>query len=655
MKLISIALVAVTLAARAVNADYVRGMVLGAGEWSGGMSLTDAGDMMDTLKSNGVEWLRLIPTGFVASVASPDVYPISEAGSLFRSSTPEEVDQAIVMAHGKGMKVLLSPVIDPDWTEEPNLGKRSGFVKGHVNRLVIGKNWTGTAGEAQWGRFFTSYRSFLQSYLSAAKAAGHEPDMFSVGAELLEASTTRAADWRSLVAWVREQYSGPLTYAAIASGILDGTITWLDALDHIGIDAYVPLNSDPAIPPGQQHYWPDNTSVPSVAQFEEAWKPYIATLANVSKTVGKPIVFAEVGYQSRWGSWRNPAGVMVLDPTDGSNWERSVSLETQANLYEALLNTLEPHSSDWWSGVFWWLVRVDTTAGGSCDDSFVPLGKPAMDMLQSRWTTGSKPANTATALTLDKDTASYISTLPAAGELGSLRSGAGANASKICGAVFGAGEWSSPQYRLSTAGSMQSLHNLRATGATWVRLILTWYGDYTSSMSIYPANGSSPMSSATDDEIRDFVAEAKRIGMRVHLAPYIDPNYDIISNCRGPSCRTIPGTPPQAGRGEFGSTFTEAQWQEWFHSPGSYGAYIMHMAAVANETGCDMISIASETATMFDQRGSDLIDLAARVRAVFGGHLTAAINSGQAFSSNYSWYQSLDSIGIEGERVREES
>lgn len=646
---VMIAVVCLVLVAAGADAGYIQGMVLGAGEWSGGMSLTDAGDTMDTLKANGVEWLRLIPTGFVASVASPEVYAINKTGSLFRSSTPAEVAQAIGVAHSKGFKVLLSPVVDPDWTVEPNLGNRCGCARGHVSRLEIGKNWTGEAGEAQWQTFFASYRQFLQGYLSASKVAGHEPDMLSVGAELLEASTTRAADWRSLIAWVRTQYSGSLTYAAIASGILQGTITWLDELDHIGIDAYVPLNSAPAIPLGQQHYWPQNGTVPSVAQFEEAWQPYLKAMANVSKTVGKPVVFAEVGYQSRWGSWRNPAGVLVLDPTDGSSWERSVSLQTQANMYEALLNALEPHSGDWWSGVFWWLARVDSTAGGSCDDSFVPLGKPAMDVLQSRWAAKQNaPQLAPPPLQRHWAASSNLDALPPAGKLGDRRS-RDANASKICGAVFGAGQWSSPEYRLSSPGAMQSLQNLRATGATWVRLILTWFGDHQTSIAIYPANGTSPLSSATDDEIRAFVAEAKRLGMRVHMAPYIDPNWDLLSNCRGPSCGMIPGTTPKAARGEFGAGFTDAQWAEWFHAPGSYGAYIMHMAGLANETGCDMFSVASETATMFAKRSSDLEELVARVRAVFNGHVTAAVNSGQALANNYSWYQVLDSIGVEGE------
>ena len=99
--------------------------------------------------------------------------------------------------------------------------------------------------------------------------------------------------------------------------------------------------------PGQSHYWPDNFTVPSVQQFKDGWTPVVAQLAAASKAAGnKPLLFCEVGYQSRFGVWNNPPGVIGLDPTDGSCWERSVSLETQARMYQALLEVLGEHSVD---------------------------------------------------------------------------------------------------------------------------------------------------------------------------------------------------------------------------------------------------------------------------------------------------------------------
>lgn len=36
-------------------------------------------------------------------------------------------------------------------------------------------------------------------------------------------------------------------------------------------------------------------------------------------------------------------GVLTLDPTDGSCWERAINTEVQAVMYDALLTALEPH------------------------------------------------------------------------------------------------------------------------------------------------------------------------------------------------------------------------------------------------------------------------------------------------------------------------
>jgi len=224
-----------------------------------------------------------------------------------------------------------------------------------------------------------------------------------------------------------------ITYAALTSTIFNQQAAWFSELDHLGVDAYFPLEIA-----GKMSFWPSNMTVPSVAQLVEAWQPLLIELKIVSEMIGKPILFSEVGYQSRWASWRNPAGVLNLDPTDGSCWERSVNLEVQALLYEALLQAVAPHATDqggWYAGVFWWLWRSDPTAGGTCDDSFVPTGKPSEVVLRRNWN-GS--ALTDRGHVMKRQRSAITTSNPR-------------NSTKINSAVFGAGQWSSPYYRLTIA------------------------------------------------------------------------------------------------------------------------------------------------------------------------------------------------------------
>lgn len=68
-------------------------------------------------------------------------------------------------------------------------------------------------------------------------------DSLCVGMELVVASH-QTAYWRDLVAQVKTLYSGPLLYAANHGN--ENDVTWWDAVDIIGVDAYYPL--DPSNP-----------------------------------------------------------------------------------------------------------------------------------------------------------------------------------------------------------------------------------------------------------------------------------------------------------------------------------------------------------------------------------------------------------------------
>lgn len=383
-------------------------------------------------------------------------------------------------------------------------------------------------------------------------------------------------------------------------------------------------------------------------QFKDGWAPVVQQLQEASKRAGnKPLLFCEVGYQSRWGVWNNPPGVLVLDPTDGSCWERSVSLQVQERMYQALLEVTAEHSVDqggWWQGVAWWILRADPTGGGTSDDSFQFVGKPAEQVLAKAWgghvpTVPSdggmvSPTQLALGMLHEAEEAAEKKQDRYDAPTNSLRHAATdapkaptANQTKVNSAVFGSGMWSSPEYRLDSAGSLASLKDLADTGANYVRIITNWFGDDVNATYIWPGNGTSPLRSATGPEIVTFAKEARELGIKCHLAPYIDPNFDSPNVCRGPSCGKIPGTPVKQGRGEFGQLLDAQGWTDWFNTSteGSYGYFVMEHAKIADQAGCDMFSIGSELSTAFNSPDADWKGLVGEVRQVFSGQITAAL------------------------------
>jgi hypothetical protein len=110
--------------------------------------------------------------------------------------------------------------------------------------------------------------------------------------------------WREVVAFVRRIFpSGRLTYAANFKGTHYSplNITWWDALDLIGVDAYytlAPLNSNP-----------------TYEQLLKGWIPHIAKLKSLSQKYSKPLIFTEIGYCSQNNAFYEPYSCNVEHPS----------------------------------------------------------------------------------------------------------------------------------------------------------------------------------------------------------------------------------------------------------------------------------------------------------------------------------------------------
>lgn len=273
--------------------------------------------MLRQLPAYGVNAIALVPFGGVTR-NPPGVRFFSTTNSW---ESDEGLEQLSRVAHAIGVKVMLKPQL---WTRG-----------GDWQELEI----PDTAERAKW---FAEYQTFIEHY--AKLAARIHADLFCVGVELGKLAQYDA-EWRKLIADVREIYSGPLVYAANFGAEFEDLTFW-DALDYIGLDNYYPL--------------PDDFSTDAVVRNVE----------TVQQKFQRPVLFTEAGFSSLEGAHRRP-----WDEAPGK-----ISVDEQARGYEAVLRAF--YTKPWFAGVYWWKVGTNGR-GGANDGSHTPWQKPAMEVV--RW------------------------------------------------------------------------------------------------------------------------------------------------------------------------------------------------------------------------------------------------------------------------------
>jgi hypothetical protein len=273
------------------------------------------------LRDLGTTDVAVVVTWYVNGRTGSDVAP-----DPLKSPTPGAVLAALRQVQALGMRASVKPLVDAtDGTFRGDLAPRD---------------------RPAWYR---SYARLLDECAVLARAAG--ADTLVVGTELKALSGDTTA-WRDLIARARRSFGGQLTYGANWVDEAEGIRFW-DALDAVGVDAYMPLAS---------------VDDPTVAQLQEAWAPYRDRLAALHRAWRKPVLFTELGYPSRQGAARLPGreGTGAPDP------------RPQARAYEAALRAFR--GIPWFRGIFWW----DWPAGDAPSDpgSYTPRGKPAADLLR---------------------------------------------------------------------------------------------------------------------------------------------------------------------------------------------------------------------------------------------------------------------------------
>ena len=186
-------------------------------------------------------------------------------------------------------------------------------------------------------------------------------------------------------------------------------------------------------------------------------------------------------------------------------------------------------------------------------------------------------------------------------------------------------------YAYDSPQALQSLKNMADAGVTHVTFTFCWYLNATRSQQgwrfatgpIVPVPGPAPSgviyanaSSPSDAELTTIIAAAHSLNLTVKLRPTVDPHYEFIAGCTEETA----DKGGCAGRGEIGHTFSSQQWTDFFEGRGGYGDYVLHMAALAERTRCEILSVGVElTAAMAQEQ--HYRTLIARVRQVFTGEI----------------------------------
>jgi hypothetical protein len=318
------AALAAPLAAGA-EAEFHKGFTLGG--WTrDDYARPELAAQLRALADGGVEWVAFTTRWLQAERTSTSIAPHPEL-----SPSDESLRAAVRAARGLGLRVFLKPQLD-----------------------LTGEGWRGEialAGEADWRAWFASYERFILHYAALAQEEGVE--LFCVGVEL-DGTRHRESDWRRIVAAVRARYAGPLVYAANWGRERD--VTWWDALDYAGVDAYFPVAE---------------RAEPSLDEARAGWRPHLAGLRAWAERVGRPVLFTEIGYRSARNAGLRPYEWKLEQPP---------ALAQQALLYRAALEAFwrEP----WFAGFYWWLWDTRPPADSERDASFTPQGKPAWAVLR---------------------------------------------------------------------------------------------------------------------------------------------------------------------------------------------------------------------------------------------------------------------------------
>ncbi len=297
-------------------------------------------ESLQKLRSLGTDWISLSPYGYLDNRNNPGYLHYSFGAS---SENDESIISAFLSAKKLGLRSMLKP---------------------HI--LMRGGNW-GWPGEIEmqneedWQMFFKYYYSWIRHY--ALLADMYEMDIFCIGVELMETTRDHQAEWREIIARIRQIYHGPIVYAANWYEEFE-QITFWDELDYIGLNLYYPLSKKDTV---------------TLTDLKEGMQTGLPIIEKIVLKYNKPLLLTEVGFTSSAASWQNP---------HERKRRASVVLEDQALSYKAIFESF--WDKEWFYGFYWWKWPTYLENGGEQHNGFTPNGKPAEEVVK-RWYSKIKP------------------------------------------------------------------------------------------------------------------------------------------------------------------------------------------------------------------------------------------------------------------------
>jgi hypothetical protein len=279
----------------------------------------------------------------------------SYSTNIYKASfapTDAALAHAITKAHSLGMQVTFKIHLDPN----------DGQWRAYIN-------------PDDRDTWFRNYSNWL--YYCASLAQQNRVEQLIIGAELVSMSTATSNPdntqrWRSMIAQVRQRFSGKLTYSANWGGCYfceEFThISFWDALDYIGISAYFELA---------------NYDNPSVSAIMDSWDWWNTNkIQPFQQSLGKPVLFTEIGYRSVDGAASQPW-----------NWEKSGNYnpQEQSNGLDALMQYWSKYP--WFAGMQYWAWKTDPNCCGAGNTDYEVQNKPGYNTMQSGFNSGTNTSS----------------------------------------------------------------------------------------------------------------------------------------------------------------------------------------------------------------------------------------------------------------------
>lgn len=292
------------------------------------------------IAATGANTINLVVAAYQENCASTSIF--IEARKV---PTDDQLARVIALSRKLGMRIVLMPIV---LLENPKAGE-----------------WRGKINPENWDDWWEDYTNYVLHYAYAAQSG--KVDVYMVGSELVSTERDHVERWVSLIRQVRKIYKGRLSYSSNWDHYRP--ITWWKELDIVGMTTYYDLTE------GKK---------PTVETLLANWQPIRKEILDWQAQVGRPILFTEVGWPSQvtgaqypWDYTRSP------DQPDTA---------AQANCFEAFFRTWINEKAVAGFLVWEWRGHPNQPIGPK-DTTYVPCGKPAMDVIRKYLQApGAKPA-----------------------------------------------------------------------------------------------------------------------------------------------------------------------------------------------------------------------------------------------------------------------